>query len=193
MSLALCCALIAPAPAFAVGQAATSSGEAASSATAAQPPCCVVPAGTLVVVELTEPLSSDTSKAGDGFGLRLLTPLVAQGRVVAPVGATGRGEVIDAKPAGHGGRPGRLVLAARYVESGPLRIRLRSLKPGGGGEDNSSTVVGATFIVGIAGALITGGGVDYPAGTQAMAKVAADVTFPPDAASGGAPPVPPHP
>ena len=145
----------------------------------AQAACCTIPAGTLVVVETTEPLSAATAVSGAHFGLRLAEPLRFGGTVVLPAGVAGLGEVIDAKPAGFGGRPARLILAARYLESGGVRYPLQSLKLGGGGIDNSGGAVVLTMAVGILGAAIHGGGVEYAAGTRATAKLAADVTSPP--------------
>lgn len=104
------------------------------------------------------------------------------GVAVVPAGVMGWGEVIDAKPAGIGGRPARLVLAAKYLEHGSLRLALQSLKlAGAGGKDNSGLAVGVVMAVGFLGALVEGGGVEYPAGTRASAKIAASVTAPPPA------------
>jgi hypothetical protein len=191
--MALLGGLCACSPALAAGQAAdppvtpptaaspTVVAPAAAPAPPAVPtpppaPSNLIPAGTIVTVELTEPLSASKSKSGDHFGIRLSEPIVIGGAVLVPAGVTGQGEVIDAKPANIGGRPGRLVLAARYLESGPLRLTLQSFKLGGGGKDHSILAVDATIAVGLIGVLVTGGSVDYAAGTRATAKIAADVT-----------------
>jgi hypothetical protein len=147
---------------------------------AALPPsCCVIPAGTVVVVELTEALSDRKAMSGDRFGLRLAEPIMIDGVVVVPAGVMGQGEVIDAKPPGFGGRPGRLVLAARYLESGQLRLGLQSFKLGGSGRDNSNVVVGVEMTIGIVGGLITGGELEYPVGARASAKVSTSVATAP--------------
>ena len=202
--LALLCCVFSCSSALAAGQSADPPGPAAAAAppaaaeapapaSTATPPALsasTIPAGTLLVVELTEPLSSTSSKAGDHFGLRLAEPIEIGGAVVVPAGVMGQGEVIDAKPAGIGGRPGRLVLAARFLESGGQHLNLQSFKLGGGGRDNSSLAVGATIAVGLVGALVPGGGVEYPAGTRATAKIASDVTAPPSAPPAAPSPVP---
>lgn len=174
------------APALAAGESAEAPAtppvaESPAQPTAAATPATgiIIPAGTLIVVETTQPLDTRSVKAGDHFGLRLTEPIKVDGVVVVPAGATGIGEVIDAKPAGIGGRPGRLVLAARYLDSGSLHLTLQSLKLGGGGRDNSGVAVGATIAVGIVGVLIPGGNIEYPVGTFATAKIAAAVTVPP--------------
>jgi hypothetical protein len=148
---------------------------------AAQPPpaaCCRVPAGTPVVVEIVDPLSSKTQKAGDKFNLRLAGAIVVDGETVAPAGAAGVGEVIDAEPPGMGGRAGRLILAARYVESGGVRIPLRAMRLSASGKDYSDAALATSAFVGVFGLAVQGGNVDYPTGTRANAKVAADVTLP---------------
>ena len=183
----LCAAFAVMSAADARAQAVAQPQPTPASTPTAPAPCCVIPAGAPVIVELTERISSDTATSGESFGLRLAEPIVVQGRVVVPVGAAGRGEVIDAKAAGMGGRPGRLVLAARCLDSGSLHVRLQSLKLGGGGQDNSVLASGATLAVGVIGALVTGGDVAYLAGTRASAKIAADVVIPPPA------PPPPRP
>ena len=129
-----------------------------------------------------QPLSAEKAKGGDHFGLRLAEPIVIDGATLVAAGATGEGEVIDAKPGGIGGRPGRLVLAARYLDSGGVHMKLQSLKLGGGGKDRSATAVGVVIAVGVLGALVQGGGVDYPAGTLASAKIASDVSLSPPSA-----------
>jgi hypothetical protein len=153
--------------------------------------CCVIPAGTLITVELTQPLSAEKAKGGDVFGLKLSEPIMIGDVTLVPAGATGQGEVIDAKPAGIGGRPGRLVLAARYLDVGGQKLKLQSLKLSGGGKDRSELAVGAVIAVGVLGALVPGGGVDYPAGTLASAKIAIDFTAPSPVASPAAPAEPP--
>jgi hypothetical protein len=148
-------------------------------------PCCVVPAGTLVVVEVTEALDAATARPGWMFGLKLVAPIIVDGVTLAPAGTIGRGEVVDAKAANLGGRPARLILAARYLDvappagsaDAPVRIKLQSLKLGGGGQDNSGVALTATMVVGVVGMLVPGGNIAYPAGTHATAKVATAVTF----------------
>lgn len=181
----LCCLLSCGAaraadPAIPPTVAATPSSAQTSAQVDAPPAGTLIPAGTVVTVELTQALSASHAQSGDHFGLRLAEPITIEGAVVIPAGVTGQGEVIDAKPAGIGGRPGRLILAARYLEQGDLRLRLQSFKiDGAGGRDNSGLAVGATIAVGIVGALVPGGGVDYAPGARATAKISSDIMVPP--------------
>jgi hypothetical protein len=203
---ALLCALSVCGVAFAQGQEAAQPPPAEAPATqapatqapttqvpapAAPTPCCVIPAGTEITVEITQPLSASNAKGGDFFGLKLSEPIMAGEVTLVPAGATGQGEVVDAKPANIGGRPARLVLAARYLEVGGQKLKLQSLKLGGGGKDRSGAAVGAVIAVGVLGALVPGGGLDYPTGTRASAKIAADVTLAPPPGASAPPPATP--
>jgi hypothetical protein len=59
-----------------------------------------VPAGTLLTVRISQPLSSDHNQAGDGFTAVLQQPLVVDGLVVARRGQTVLGTVTEAEKAG---------------------------------------------------------------------------------------------
>jgi hypothetical protein len=159
-------------------------GPASAAPARRQAVCCRVVAGTLVKVELVDPISTKTQKAGDHFAIRLSEPLTAQGRIVAPTGATGVGEVIDASKPGMGGKAAKIVLAAKYLQQGRTRIFLRGLQiaSAGRGYANTANAVGLGGIafgpLGFAAMAIRGGDVDLPAGTSGMAKVSAAVTLP---------------
>src|SRR5438045_8799029 len=82
-------------------------------------------AGTPIIVELADTLSSKTQKRGDMFAIRLASPIELDGKVLAPAGSPGVGQVIDAASSGPLGRPAKLVLAARTLavagKPAPLR------------------------------------------------------------------------
>jgi hypothetical protein len=59
-----------------------------------------VPAGTLLTVRISQPLSSDHNQPGDGFTAALQQPLVVDGLVVARRGQTVLGTVTEAVKAG---------------------------------------------------------------------------------------------
>jgi len=59
-----------------------------------------VPAGTLLTVRISQPLSSDHNQPGDGFTAVLQQPLVVDGLVVARRGQTVLGTVTEAEKAG---------------------------------------------------------------------------------------------
>ena len=142
--------------------------------------CCRLTAGAVVLVELAETVSARTAKRGDHFALRLVEPVFVDGHAVLSAGAPGAGEVVDAAAAGLAGKPAKLILAARYLEFGGVRVALHGFRMAGGGQDNSmvAAVLSATPYVGLLAVAIPGGDVAYPMGTRANAKVTVDVSFP---------------
>lgn len=153
-------------------------------ARARAPRCCRVPAGAVVQVELADPVSTRVQKTGDRFALKLAAPLVVDGRVVLRAGAPGEGVVIEATKPGLGGKPAKLVLAARYLILRHGRLPLEGLQLSGGGHSNAAAAqaVGLTGIVfaplGFVGLAVQGGEVTFPAGTTATARVSAPMTLP---------------
>jgi hypothetical protein len=156
---------------------------APTSQVAPAPPreCCILAAGTVVEIELAQPVGTRWQKRGDLFALKLAEPLIVDGQPVVPAGASGYGEVVDAAGGGMAGRPAKLILAARFIDYGGVRVLLHGFKLSGGGHDNSGVAVAlsATPYVGVLAIAIPGGEVKYPAGTRARAKVTADAIFPP--------------
>ena len=173
-----------PAPAAAeAAVTATQQDLSAPPAPTASAATTVIPAGTEIVLEFTEALSSRTTQTGHLFGLRLAQPIVIDGVEVAPAGAVGGGEVIDAHRSGMGGRQGVLNLSGRYLEIGGQRIRIRGMQVFSAGEDNTREAVNSTMLIGGAvgatiGLLIQGGEVEIPVGSRAQARIAAAVSVP---------------
>lgn len=156
---------------------------AADSASA--PTTMTIPAGTTVVVEFTETLSSRTSQTGQLVSLRLAEPLVVDGHTIAEAGAVGGGEVIDASRSGMGGRSGKLIVSGRYIEVAGQRARIRGLQVVIAGEDNSREAVNTVILVpyvGWMGGFIQGGEIEIPAGTRAEARFATNIVVPMPAA-----------
>ena len=134
-------------------------------------------ANTQVRIALVEEVSSKSRAPGDHFSIRLAAPIVVDGRIVAPAGATGQGEVIDAEKGGGGGKPGKLVLAARYIEINGAHIKLKALRLGAGGDSEFTQMEVAAQFIGPAVMFMNGQEVDYPAGTRALAKVSEDISL----------------
>lgn len=132
-------------------------------------------AGTLIEIEIVEPVTSRTAKRGDRFQVRLRQPVMVGDQIVLPAGTHGVGEVVDASKAGFGGRPGELLLAARYLEFEGRQIPVRSFKMGGVGRDNMAGSAVVTLAAGFVGLIIQGGEITYPAGFVGNAKLAVDV------------------
>jgi hypothetical protein len=150
---------------------------------ATKPTLIKVPAGTPIMIELADPISTKTQKAGDNFAIRLAEPLVVRGRILAPQGATGVGTIIDLSKPGLGGKPAKLVLSAKYINQGKKRIPLDALQVTASGRaySNTAQVVGLGGIgfapLGFVAMAIHGGDVELPAGTMGMAKISTSVTL----------------
>jgi hypothetical protein len=139
-----------------------------------------IPAGTVVQVELTEALSSETAAQEQLFGLRLIAPIVIDGRELVPAGAVGGGEVIDAHPSAFGGRQGRLIVSGRYIEMGGQRARIRTMQLAAAGDERGAEALAVSMIpyAGVVGIFVQGGEVHMPAGTRGTARLAVDVDIP---------------
>jgi hypothetical protein len=187
LAAALCCA------GHVAAQPVSDSAAPPAAAEAAAPPATPaelhLAADTPVRVELAEAVSSKDRKQGDKFALKLAAPIVVDGRVVAPAGASGQGEVVYAEKGGGGGKPGKLVLAVRYVEVGGTRIRLKALRLGAGGDSEFTQMEVAAQLIGPAVMFMNGHEVVYPAGTRAMAKVAEEIVLPDGGPALAPPPV----
>jgi hypothetical protein len=80
---------------------------------------------------------------------------------------------VHAARAGFAGRAGELILAARYLDHSGTRVPLRSLRFGQSGEDRAVAAFVASSLVLPLGFMMAGGHFEVPAGTRAIAKVAA--------------------
>lgn len=172
----------APIPAPAPVPAAAASAEAAGAVAASAQR---IPADTGVILETAQPLSSATAKRGDGFALRLAEPLLVDGAMVLPAGAACHGEVIHAERSRGGGKPGELLLAARYIEHGGRRIALRGFRLSGAGQDKMGAAIGVAVVAGPLAMFLRGGQIEIPAGARAQARLAeaVDLSSAPPAAS----------
>jgi hypothetical protein len=144
-------------------------------ATAATITGSIVPSGTLIDIQLDEPVSSNTHRKGDWFALSLSGPVMLGDRIVVPAGTTGRGQVVHAAKAGWGGKGGELILAARYLEFEGRRIGLRGMKLGLRGKENDTLAMATAIAIGPIGALISGKNAVLPKGAPASAKLAEDL------------------
>lgn len=144
-----------------------------------------VHAGTPLIIEITETISSKTIKRGDKFTLKLAAPIVLDDRVIVPAGVTGVGQVIDAAPSGALGKPAKLLLAARYIDFNGGQIPLRTLQLGKVGTDKTNTILAISFVpyVGLLGLFMHGGEIEIPAGTIAQVKLVADLDASPPSAT----------
>ncbi len=150
-------------------------------AEAAPAPCCTIPALTPIDLEIMATMNSQANHIGEHFPFRLASPIVVDGKTIVPAGAMGSGDVVHAAKSRFGGKPGEMILAARYIEHNGIRIPLRSLRAGAGqGKDNGDTAAAVAIAVsGVLSMFITGGEVNVPSGTIMNAKVSAATLVPP--------------
>lgn len=145
----------------------------------------VLPAGTIVHIEIGRAMRSDTVKRGERFPIRLAEDVVLDGKVILAAGLQGEGEVVHADHSKMAGRPGELLLAARYLEVDGVQAPLRSLKFGASGNNNTNAAMAVAFVAGPLAVFVEGGEVVIPPNTRARAKLAAPY---PAAGAGAAPP-----
>ncbi len=135
-----------------------------------------VPKGTPIVVEITDLVSTRTAKQDDMFNLKLAEPISLNGIVLIPAGTPCKGQVIDAGKPGMGGKPGKLVLAARYLDFEDRQIPIRGLNLDMEAKDNSGASMAAAIVVGLPALIVTGGHMEVQPGTRARAKLGVDFT-----------------
>lgn len=155
--------------------------QGATAQEAAIPPApAVIPSGAVVEIEITQAVSSYSGKLDDTFTIRLADPIMIDGKVAAPAGLKGVGQITTVSPAGLAGKPGRLLLTARYLEFDGRRMPLRAFTMGrdGAGANNTAGSVAASLVVGLPALFITGGNVHVPVGARATAKLAAPFELP---------------
>jgi hypothetical protein len=145
-----------------------------------------VPAMTPVFVKVDEEISSKVHKSGYRFPIRIAEDVRVGEIVVIPAGAAGEGEVVHAARSSIGGKPGELILAARYVRVGEIEIPLRSMVLGGAGKNRMNESLAASFVYGV-GLFVVGGAVIVPRDTLASAKTAVEIELPAQAAAPAGP------
>ncbi|MFD0725433.1 hypothetical protein [Lysobacter brunescens] len=165
-------AVAAPMPTESGSQPTTTPDPASPAAATEAAVCCILPDGTLVELAIGEPLTSKTAQRGQRFKLLLAEPLRLGDTVVVPAGTEGVGEVIHADHARAAGKPGELLLAARFLQGPAGEIKLRGMKLGGSGKDRGNAAMGVAMGLGPLGFLVRGGQIEIPEGTRAHAKLA---------------------
>ncbi|HEX9139669.1 MAG TPA: hypothetical protein VF848_07760 [Steroidobacteraceae bacterium] len=174
MYFRVCCLLTTAAIAAAVARgqeqappvaAASAPSDATPASTARQ---LVLHSGTRIPLRFLQALSSATDKSGTQFRLEVTDDIQVDDLIAIPAGSPAIGEIVDARPAGMLGKPGILIVAARYVLVGDRQIRLKS-NLGSTGRDTSSAAIFVPFI--------RGKQAEIPEQTEVLAKVANDETF----------------
>ncbi len=135
---------------------------------------CCLRDGTPVTLEILDPLDSSLLKRGDKFRIRLAQPAMVAGDIVIAAGTKGVGEVVHAEKSRAGGKAGELLIAARHLDYQGNLVRLRGLKLGGAGKDNTGAAIAVAIAAGPFALFVQGREIIIPAGTHAQAKLAQD-------------------
>lgn len=177
------------APAMAVpGAAAEAQAQAQAQASATVAGCACIPAGTIVDLEILETLNSAQHKRGDRFRMKLSAPVEIEGATALLAETPAVGEIVHASPGRGGGKPGELLIAARFVDDGERQVPLRGLKLGVSGKSTAGLAFGVAMAAGPLAPFalfIRGREIEIPSGTLVHARLAADVPLaaePPPAA-----------
>jgi hypothetical protein len=136
----------------------------------------VLRANTLIPLRLTESVGSDSHQSGARFRLVVTDDIHVDDLLVIPAGSVVEGEVIHAAKSGMFGKPGELSITSRLVLVGERRIKLRSLFAKAG-KTNADLAFGVGMVLPLAPFFIKGKQVIVPAGTELLARVAADEVF----------------
>lgn len=152
-------------------------GDSAEPATPSD--CCRLEAGHTIDMDIAQPLNSWEFKRGDAFRLAVAVPVVVDGHVLIPAGTEVTGEIVHADAARGGGAPGELLIAARTLEIGGRTVRLRGLKLGGAGRDNSQLAINISMAAGVFAMFIRGREIEIPQGTRVHARLAEAIDLAP--------------
>jgi hypothetical protein len=150
----------------------------------------VIPAGTSVVVQLAEPISTKTAEEGTAFGASMAQPVALGGKTVIPSGSKAQGVVVESKSPGKFKGEGVLtvkltkitVAGVTYpVTASPLTVTQKG-KGGRTAKFVGGSAAGGALIGGIAGGgkgAAIGGLVGAGAGTAGAAFTGnKDLEFP---------------
>ena len=138
----------------------------------------MVPAGTKVPLEFTQPVSTKTAQKGDTVELRVSEDVVVDGRTVIPAGAPAEGVITDVHRGRTFGRRGELKIRLTHVrDANGDRVPIERYKSGERFNAGGPGAAGAGLLVlgpvGLAaGALVHGHDFTIKTGTRIEAEVA---------------------
>jgi hypothetical protein len=140
----------------------------------------LLPALTVIELETVDMVSSGVHKPGDFFELRVASPVKVGETVLIPAGTPAIGQVVHSAKRGMAGKPGELILAARYVELPSAQVKLRATL-GSVGKNNNNAAAGVIIaasalapVGAFIGLGIQGRNTVLPAGTLVAARTAVD-------------------
>lgn len=145
----------------------------------------VLPAGTLVRIELLTELDSERNKAGDVVRYRVVEDVVIDHKVVIPAGSTGSGEIISVNTAGRLGQDGLVRVdfgTVSAIDGTPVALHVaerateenKSLELAAGASLAGVVLLGPVGLA--AGYFVRGKPHVVPVGTSFYAEVARETT-----------------
>ncbi len=139
-----------------------------------------VPRGTVLTVELVDPLSSGKNKPGDVFRAKIEEGVWLRGQVVVPPGTTVRGVLPEVVPSGRIKGKAKLTLVLQTVELDGRSYEIKTDTLSYSGEGHGGKHWGSSFLGAMQGALygvLFGGkeGAVIGAGAGAAASTAASI------------------
>ena len=144
----------------------TSSGNIATEASAP----LILRANSAVPMRLLTTVSSASSTRGQHFELQVTDEITVDGQVVIPANAVAVAEVTHAEKARRLGKPGELILSARFVRVGAREIKLRAQLMRTGENKTMEALMLVPWI--------KGRDLEIPADTEVIARTVVDESFP---------------
>lgn len=135
----------------------------------------VLRAGTLVVLETTNVLSSKDAQMGQSVGLRVKYDVMINGRAVIKAGAPGSAQVTAAEHRKGMGKEGSLAIKPSVVQAvdGQM-VPLTGAGSGSAGTDTKGATIGLAVVVSPLFLLKKGKDATIPAGYEMQANVASE-------------------
>lgn len=124
------------------------------------PEMLTVPAGTAVVVRLTESLSTEKNNDGDRFGAILDRAIAIDGKVVAPVGSPASGTIYHSKRSGKVKGRAEMGLTLTALEVGGKTYKVDTtnwFRQASGTKKKDAAIIGGGAGVGALIGAVTGG------------------------------------
>jgi hypothetical protein len=137
-----------------------------------------LPAGTPIDLVFVEAVDSKANKVGDIIHMKVADDIQSEGVVIVPAGTPVSAEVIHAARARAGGKPGELIISARFIQLADRQIALKGFKFGTSGTGKSAVTesyVAAAVVAPVLALFIAGGEKHAGIGTRAFAKLKDDL------------------
>ena len=100
------------------------------------------PVGTPIRLMVMKEVTSRYAKVGDRFRLRVDQPVVVEGKVALPIGATAWGEVVAVAGTNVGGQSGKVATRLLYVETAEGVLPLNGTSEQEGNGNTAGVLIG---------------------------------------------------